>query len=456
MNQSNAIEVRNITKKFKIYHDKGNMLKERALHWSRNKYEERWVLKGVSFDVKKGEAIGLIGHNGCGKSTTLKMLTKIMYPDSGEIEMCGRVSSLLELGAGFHPDLSGRENIYINASIFGLSKKEIDNKIAEIIEFSELEEYIDNPVRTYSSGMYMKLAFSVAINVNADILLIDEILAVGDVNFQKKCFERLLEIKEAGTTIVLVSHSMGQIESICDRCIWLDDGLIRAEGRAKDVDEQYLNYMNSLRNISEKKGKLEKNIPEGYLDNGKKYDAVFNAAFYYNMNADVAQAYGKDEEALLYHFLSKGMDEGRQGSAEFNVHVYRQNYLELQQEFGDTLRLYYMHFIEKGKAEGRIANKYILKRDDYSAVFNADFYRQRYKDVEELCGTDENKIKEHFLYIGMKQGRQASEEFNVYIYLSNYKDLFDTFGMDYEQYYVHYINVGKTEEREARKLIFLG
>lgn len=248
MNQNNAIEVKNITKKFKIYHDKGNMLKERALHWSRNKYEERWVIKDISFNVKKGEAIGLVGHNGCGKSTTLKLLTRIMYPDSGSIELCGRVSSLLELGAGFHPDLSGRENIYINASIFGLTKNEIDRRVNDIIDFSELAEFIDNPVRTYSSGMYMRLAFSVAINVDADILLIDEILAVGDANFQVKCFNKLMEIKNKGTTIVIVSHSLGQIEQICERSIWIHDGVIRAEGNPRSVHREYLAYMGEQRN----------------------------------------------------------------------------------------------------------------------------------------------------------------------------------------------------------------
>ena len=145
----------------------------------------------------------------------------------------GRVSSLIELGAGFHPDMSGRENIYINATIFGLKKEEIDERLEEIIRFSELEEYIDNPVRTYSSGMYMRLAFAVAINVNADVLLIDEILAVGDVSFQKKCFERLKEIKEQGTTIVIVSHSMEQLYSICDRLIWLEEGKIKEDGSPK-------------------------------------------------------------------------------------------------------------------------------------------------------------------------------------------------------------------------------
>ena len=229
MQQENAIEVKNITKKFKVYYDKGSQLKERLLFRSRNRYEERKVLNDISFAVKKGEAVGLIGQNGCGKSTTLKLLTRIMYPDSGSIEMAGRVSSLIELGAGFHPDMSGRENIYTNAAIFGLTKKEINARVEDIIAFSELEEYIDNPVRTYSSGMYMRLAFSVAINVDADILMIDEILAVGDAAFQAKCFNRLQRIKAEGTTIVIVSHSLGQIEQICDRSIWIYNGIIREE-----------------------------------------------------------------------------------------------------------------------------------------------------------------------------------------------------------------------------------
>ena len=238
-----AIEVNNITKKFRVYLDKGSTMKEKVLFQNRRKYEERTVLNGISFNVDKGEAIGLIGQNGCGKSTTLKLLTRIMYPDSGSIEMHGRVSSLIELGAGFHPDMSGRQNIYINASIFGLTHKEIDKRINSIIAFSELEDYIDNPVRTYSSGMYMRLAFSVAINVNADILLIDEILAVGDAAFQAKCFNKLREIKATGTTIVIVSHSLGQIEQICDRSLWIHQGKIKAEGMPREIHMQYLDYM---------------------------------------------------------------------------------------------------------------------------------------------------------------------------------------------------------------------
>ena len=245
--RENAIEVIDVTKKFRVYFDKGSTLKERVLHIERNRYEEREVLKGISFCIKKGEAVGLIGQNGCGKSTTLKLLTRIMYPDTGTVMLKGRVSSLLELGAGFHPDMSGRENVYINASIFGLKKKEIDARMEEIIQFSELGTYMDNPVRTYSSGMYMRLAFSIAIHVNADILLIDEILAVGDVNFQAKCFHKLIEIKRQGTTIVLVSHSPEQIEQLCERSIWIQDGQIRADGKVRDVHQKYLKYMGESR-----------------------------------------------------------------------------------------------------------------------------------------------------------------------------------------------------------------
>lgn len=242
-----VISVRDLKKKFKIYNDKGSSLKEKLLFFRRNRYEDRWVLNGISFELRRGEAIGLIGKNGCGKSTTLKLLTRIMYPTSGQVKIKGRVSSLIELGAGFHPDMSGRENIYTNASIFGLTKEQIDERLEEIIMFSELEEFIDNPVRTYSSGMYMRLAFSVAINVEADILLIDEILAVGDVSFQKKCFEKLKQIKRAGTTIVIVSHSLGQIEEICDRSLWIEDGRIRMEDKPEVIHEKYLEQMDEER-----------------------------------------------------------------------------------------------------------------------------------------------------------------------------------------------------------------
>lgn len=257
MNGRYAIEVINIRKSFRVYLDRSTTLKEKVIFRKRNRYEDRQVLDGVSFNIRKGESVGLIGSNGCGKSTTLKLLTKIIYPDSGEIIVNGRVSSLLELGAGFHPDMSGRENIYTNASIFGLSRREIDRRLQDIIAFSELEEFIDNPVRTYSSGMYMRLAFSVAINVDADILLIDEILAVGDVNFQKKCMEKIKEIRNKGVTIVIVSHSLGQIEEICTKTIWLEDGIVKKIGTPKEIHAEYQEKMEISRLNKIRKNNIE-------------------------------------------------------------------------------------------------------------------------------------------------------------------------------------------------------
>ncbi|MEE3343286.1 MAG: ABC transporter ATP-binding protein [Bacilli bacterium] len=235
-----AIKVINMTKEFKIYLDKANTLKEKLLFFSRGKKDTRIVLKKINLEIKKGETVALIGDNGSGKSTLLKLMTKIYYPTHGSVITHGKLTSLLELGAGFHPDFSGIENIYFNASIFGLSKKEIDDRLDEIISFSELEEFIDNPVRTYSSGMYMRLAFSIAINVNADILLIDEILAVGDQHFQEKCHNKLMELKKSGKTIVMVSHSLDSVKQLCDRAIWIHDGEIRLDGKCEKVVDEYL------------------------------------------------------------------------------------------------------------------------------------------------------------------------------------------------------------------------
>ncbi len=235
-----SVEVDNVCKHYRIYTDKGAELKEKILFFWRNKYTQNKVLDGVSLKIKKGEAVGFVGHNGCGKSTLLKLLSRIIYPDEGEIITRGRISGLIELGAGFHPDMTGRENIYINASIYGLSRKEIDARLDKIIEFSGLGEFIDAPVRTYSSGMYMRLGFSVAINVDADILLIDEILAVGDGEFQAKCINALHEVKKTGATIIVVSHSLSQIEEICEKSYWIDGGKIRMEGEPKTVHEEYL------------------------------------------------------------------------------------------------------------------------------------------------------------------------------------------------------------------------
>ena len=235
-----AIEVENLCKDFKLNSDKPRTFKEKILFSNRNKVERITILKNINLKIKKGETVALIGTNGSGKSTLLKLMTKIIYPNKGTIKVDGKLTSLLELGAGFHPDFTGRENIYFNAAIFGLTRAEIDKRVNTIIEFSELGDFIDNPVRTYSSGMYMRLAFSVAINVDADILLIDEILAVGDQHFQDKCFDKLEELRDSDKTIVIVTHNLEQVKKLCNRAIWIKDGKVEMDDEPKVVIPKYL------------------------------------------------------------------------------------------------------------------------------------------------------------------------------------------------------------------------
>ncbi|WP_181884449.1 ABC transporter ATP-binding protein [Neobacillus piezotolerans] len=272
MNSNIAISIQGISKNFKIFKDKPVSLKEKILKLRSNHFEPFNAVKNVSLDIKKGETVGLIGHNGCGKSTLLKLISQILYPDQGMVIVNGRISSLIELGAGFHPDFTGRENIYINGSIFGLSKNQIDERIDEIIRFSELGSFIENPVRTYSSGMYMRLAFSVAINVDPEILLIDEILSVGDSNFQKKCYNKIEGFKNSGVTIIIVAHDLGTIEKICDRVIWMDKGVVREQGDPDRVVNLYTQYMNKKfveqrqeehKHKEEKKKQADKKHQEG-------------------------------------------------------------------------------------------------------------------------------------------------------------------------------------------------
>ena len=251
------IKIKNITKKFKLYSDRPLSLKEKVVKGFKNTYKEFYALEDVSFEVKKGSTLGLIGKNGSGKSTLLKIINRTMFSDSGTLEIKGKIASLIELGAGFHPELSGRENIYNNATIFGLTKEEIDRRLPEIIEFSELDEFIDNTLRTYSSGMYARLAFSVAIHVDADILLVDEILGVGDINFQTKCANKIYEMKNSGITILLVTHDMSTVDRLCDYSVWLDHGEKVAEGNPKEIENLYLKYMSEER---DERQKLEEEI----------------------------------------------------------------------------------------------------------------------------------------------------------------------------------------------------
>lgn len=244
MENENAIEIRNMSKSFRYQHDGTNSIKDFILRFGGSKVERHEVLKNINLDIKKGETVALIGVNGSGKSTLLKLMTKIIYPTSGTVKTYGKLTSLLELGAGFHPDFTGRENIYFNASIFGLNRHEIDKRLNTIIEFSELGNAIDEPIRTYSSGMYMRLAFAIAINVDADILLIDEILAVGDQHFQEKCFTKLRELRDnENKTIVIVSHSLDVVKDLCTRAVWLYNGEFRLDGDPTYVVGQYLDQV---------------------------------------------------------------------------------------------------------------------------------------------------------------------------------------------------------------------
>lgn len=208
-----------------------------------NKGETFLALDGVSFEVKKGERIGIIGHNGAGKSTLLKLISRVTAPTSGKIGLNGRVASMLEVGTGFHPELTGRENIYMNGAILGMTKKEIDSKMEDIIDFSECRQFIDTPVKRYSSGMYVKLAFSVAAHLDSEIMIMDEVLAVGDMAFQGKCINKMKDIAESGRTIFYVSHNMNTIRQLCNRCIVLDKGHIRYDG---DVEEAVSFYLNNV------------------------------------------------------------------------------------------------------------------------------------------------------------------------------------------------------------------
>lgn len=236
-----AINIQGVSKLFRL--QKQRTFKELlpALAGGQKAVETFWALQDINLEIKKGETVGIIGPNGAGKSTLLKLMAGVTKPTTGEIKINGQIAPLIELGAGFHPELTGRENVTLNGVILGLSKKEIEKKFKEIVDFAELWEFIDQPIKHYSSGMYLRLAFSVAVHTSPDILLIDEILAVGDSSFQAKCFAKMEEFKKAGVTIILVSHSLGQIQSFCTRAVYLDEHRIIMDGGVKEVSEKYLN-----------------------------------------------------------------------------------------------------------------------------------------------------------------------------------------------------------------------
>lgn len=240
MTSSVTVRLDGVSKRFRRYRSRHNSLKAVIIHRTRGKYDDFWALDDVTFEINAGETFGLVGHNGSGKSTLLKCIAGILQPDRGSLWTEGRISSLLELGSGFHPELSGRENVYLNGTFFGYSRREITARFDDIVDFSGLHEFIDEPVKTYSSGMYARLGFAVATHVDPEILLVDEVLAVGDEEFQRRCIERIVTFRREGRTIVFVSHALGSVRMLCDRAVWLDHGRMRGLGDPGELVDQYV------------------------------------------------------------------------------------------------------------------------------------------------------------------------------------------------------------------------
>jgi len=234
-----AVTVDHVSKKFRLYKERNQSIKSAVMRRRTSVYEDYWALQDIDLEIRAGETFGLVGDNGSGKSTLLKCMARILYPDRGSIKIEGRMAALLEVGTGFHPELSGRENVYLNGSILGMTRKEIDARFDDIVDFSGVREFIDQPVKNYSSGMYVRLGFSVAIHVDPDVLLVDEVLAVGDESFQEKCAEKFRELKARGKTIVIVSHSMEMVEKMCDRVAWIQDSHLKQVGKPSAVIKAY-------------------------------------------------------------------------------------------------------------------------------------------------------------------------------------------------------------------------
>lgn len=254
-----SIEVENLSKVYKLYDKPSDRLKEALSPVKKCYHKDFYALRDLNFKIKPGETVGFVGKNGSGKSTLLKLLTEVLTPTEGSLKINGKVSALLELGAGFNNEYTGMENIYLNGTIMGYSREEMDKRVDDIVKFADIGEYINQPVKTYSSGMFVRLAFAVAINVEPDILIVDEALAVGDVRFQLKCMDKFLEFKEKGITILYVSHDINSIKRFCTRAIWINEGHLEADGDVDLITDKYLDYLKMLDAQSEEKDDAKDN-----------------------------------------------------------------------------------------------------------------------------------------------------------------------------------------------------
>ena len=285
------IVVEGVSKRFRLQTDRAHSVKELVTRRDRGKdVDHFWALRDVSLEVPEGSMYALVGHNGCGKSTLLRCIAGIYRPTEGSVKVDGRISTLLELGAGFHPDLTGRENVYMNATILGMSRKQIDRVFDEIVDFAGVQDFIDSPVKIYSSGMYVRLGFSVAVHVDPEILIIDEVIAVGDQEFQNRCFDHLYSLRRRGVTIIVVTHGMGTVETMCDGAAWLDHGVLQMTGKAPEVAAAYLRHVND----QEEELRAERRAAEAYVQDSEAW-------------------FGEDIEIVDIHFSTE--DEPETGVA---------------------------------------------------------------------------------------------------------------------------------------------
>jgi lipopolysaccharide transport system ATP-binding protein len=380
-----AIKVVNLSKKYKI----GERVPYKTLReeiikfFKRDRKKENeyiWALKDVSLEIKKGEIVGIIGPNGAGKTTLLKILSRITEPTDGYAEVYGRVGSLLEVGVGFHPELTGRENIYLNGAMLGMSKKEIDKKFDQIVSFAEIEKFIDTPVKHYSSGMYVRLAFSVAAHLEPEILLVDEVLAVGDISFQQKCLGKMDQVTKEGRTVLFVSHNMSAIRSLCKRVIWLENGKIKKEGDANSVtieyEETFLKYGGGLSPERVRKNEEIKN-KEFYFKKVGIFDEKGNQKIAFKYDEKIVlniELEGKIEEKfhIVFRIYDKfGTMVFAGASAEFFNKYFTPDVRKIKIEIGPTNLTKGTYRIELLLRKGKIQK---FERDEIDIWDNACFF----------------------------------------------------------------------------------
>ncbi|MCR5624753.1 MAG: ABC transporter ATP-binding protein [Lachnospiraceae bacterium] len=314
MSEKGSIEIKNLTKVYHLYNNNIDRIKE-TFSITRKRYSrDHYALKDVNIQINKGESIGLVGTNGSGKSTLLKLVTGVVTPTEGEIFVNGKIAALLELGAGFNPEFTGMENIYLNGTMMGLSENEIKKKVPSIVEFADIGEFIDQPVKSYSSGMFSRLAFAVSINVEPDILIVDEVLSVGDTRFQIKCIDKMKELRDSGTTILFVTHSVEQIKRFCNRSIWIDKGKVIEDGEASKVVDMYDNFMKYGEKIdmeTEDVELTEFKVPEHF-----ETPSVIKKV---NMNKSMFSTYDKLEVDIIYDIFQEGLEDFQMGVAIYSI-----------------------------------------------------------------------------------------------------------------------------------------